>query len=88
MEMKMKMKISGEPKKCWMKCMQNMRRLTNQNIVLETMKWEKFFSQNCVISHENPTVFAFHHCVQQSISKVCFEKKDDVDMLKCIVCRP
>ena len=46
----------------------------------------RIFNQRCVILYEKDSIYAFGHCVHQSICEDCY-KKGDIDKLKCFVCR-
>ena len=47
----------------------------------------KIFNQKCVICYERESVYAFRHCGHQCICEQCYQKKGDINILKCVVCR-
>ena len=47
----------------------------------------KVFIQKCVICLERDSIYAFRQCGHQCICEQCYQKKGDIDKLKCIVCR-
>ena len=47
----------------------------------------KTFSQKCVICLERDSNYAFRQCGLQCIFEQCYQKKGDIDILKCVVCR-
>ena len=48
---------------------------------------DKIFIQKCVICSERDSVYAFRLCVHQCFCQGCYEKKGDIDTLKCVICR-
>ena len=47
----------------------------------------KVFNQKCVICLERDSDYAFRQCGHQCICEQCYQNKDDIDILKCVVCR-
>ena len=47
----------------------------------------KFFIQMCVICYETASVYAFRQCGHQCICEDCYQNRDDIDLLKRVVCR-
>ena len=47
----------------------------------------KIFSQKCVICLERNSVYAFRQCGHQCVCEQCYQKKSDIVILKCVVCR-
>ena len=47
----------------------------------------KIFNQKCVICYERESVYAFRQCGHLCICENCYQKKGDIDILKCVVCR-
>ena len=47
----------------------------------------KIFNQKCVICYERDSVYAFRQCDHQCICEQCYQKKGDIDISKCVVCR-
>ena len=54
---------------------------------MELKKWLKFFVQKCVICLERVSNYAFRQCDHQCICEQCYQKKSDIDILKCVVCK-
>ena len=50
------------------------------------MKWLKFLIKS-VICLEGNSDYAFSQCGHQAICEQCYQKKGDIDILKCVVCR-
>ena len=48
---------------------------------------DKSFNQKCVICIERDSVYAFRQCGHQCICEQFYQNKDDINMLKCVVCR-
>ena len=48
----------------------------------------KIFNQKCVIRLERDSVYAFRQCGHQCFCEQCFQNRGDIDLLKCVVCRP
>ena len=46
----------------------------------------KIFNQKCVICLERDSDYAFRQCGHQCICEQCYQIKDDIDILKCVVC--
>ena len=47
----------------------------------------KIFNQKCVICLERDSDYFFKECGRQCICDQCYQNKDNIDILKCIVCR-
>ena len=47
----------------------------------------KVFNQKCVICLEWYSDYIFKQCGHQCICEDCYQNKDDIDLLKCDVCR-
>ena len=47
----------------------------------------KIFNQKCVVCLERDSVYAFRQCGHQCICEQCYENKEDIDILKCVLCR-
>ena len=47
----------------------------------------KIFNQKCVLYYERDSVYAFRQCGHQCICEQCYQKKGDIDILKCVVCK-
>ena len=47
----------------------------------------KISNQNCVICLERDSIHAFRQCGHQCVYQDCYEKKGDIDIVKCVVSR-
>ena len=47
----------------------------------------EIFDQKCVSCLERDSDYAFRQCGHQCICEQCYQKKGDIDILKCVVCR-
>ena len=47
----------------------------------------KIFNQKCVICYERDSVFAFRQCGHQCSCEDSYQKRGDIDLIKCVVCR-
>ena len=47
----------------------------------------KVLNQKCVICLERDSEYIFKQCGHQCICEECYQNKDDIDILKCVVCR-
>ena len=47
----------------------------------------KTFNQKCVICLERDSDYPFRQCGHQCICEQCYQKRVDIDILKCVVCR-
>ena len=62
----------------------NIHELENTN---GNNKIVKVFNQKCVICFEGDSEYIFKQCGHQCICEQCYQNKDDIDILKCFVCR-
>ena len=46
-----------------------------------------FFNQKCVICLERDREYRLIQCGHQCICEECYQKKGDIDILKCVICR-
>ena len=47
----------------------------------------KIFNQKCVICFEQESDYIFKQCDHQCICEECYQNKDDIDTLNCVICR-
>ena len=47
----------------------------------------KVFNQKCIICYEKDSVYAFRQCGHQCICEQCYLSKEDINILKFVVCR-
>ena len=47
----------------------------------------KIFNQKCVICLERDSDYAFTQCGHHCVCEDCYQKRGDIDILKCVDCR-
>ena len=47
----------------------------------------KIFNQKRVICLERDSIYAFRQCGHQCFCEQCHQNKDEIDILKCVICR-
>ena len=48
----------------------------------------KIFFKKCVFSSAKDSIYAIRQCGHQCICEECYQNRGDIDILKCVVCRP